>query len=121
MPKRTNEFQKIVFLVKKHVATGATVTESKLLRDRITGTEREVDIYVESVIAGHKVAISVECRDRGQRADVQWVEEMKAKHERLPTNALVLISSSGVRLLLVCEKVGTEEELIFVARNWDKT
>lgn len=95
MPKRTNEFQKIVFLLKRHAAAGATVTESKLLRDRITGTWREVDICVESIIAGHHMVVSVECRDRGRRSDVQWVEEMKTKHERLPTNALVLISSSG--------------------------
>ncbi len=95
MPKRTNVFQKLVFLVKKHVAFGATVTESKLLRDNITGAEREVDVCIESVVAGHQVTVSIECRDRGRRADVQWVEEMKAKHERLPTNALVLVSRSG--------------------------
>jgi len=81
MPKRTNVFQKIVFLVKKHAATGATVTESKLLRDRITGAAREVDICVESVIVGHEVVVSLECRDRGRKADVQWVEEMKTKHD----------------------------------------
>ena len=95
MPKRSNEFQKLVLLIKKHAALGATVTESKLLRDNITGAEREVDICIESVVAGHNVTISIECRDRGRKANVQWVEEMKAKHERLPTNALVLVSSSG--------------------------
>ncbi len=41
------------------------------------------------------MVVSVECRDRKRKADVQWVEEMKGKHERLPTNALVLISHSG--------------------------
>ena len=95
MPQRTNEFQKLVFLVKKHAAAGATVTESKLLRDKITGTEREVDVCIESVVAGHKIMICIECRDQGRRATVGWVEEMKAKHERLSTNALVLVSRSG--------------------------
>lgn len=95
MPKRSNAFQKLVFLVKKHAAAEATVTESKFLQDRITGAMREVDICLESVIGGHRVVVSVECRDRRRKADVQWVEEMKGKHERLPTNALVLISHSG--------------------------
>lgn len=95
MPKRTNEFQKLVFLVKKHAASDANVTESKLLRDLTTGAEREVDICVDSMVAGHPVVLSIECRNRGRRADVRWIEEMKAKHERLATNALVLISSSG--------------------------
>jgi len=95
MPKRTNEFQKLVFLIKKHAASGATVTESKFLRDHITDTEREVDICIESSVAGHLITVSIECRDRGRKANVQWIEEMKAKHERLPTNALVLVSRSG--------------------------
>ncbi len=95
MPKRSNEFQKLVVFIKKHAAEGATVTESKLLRDHVTGAEREVDICVESTIAGHPVIVSIECRDRIRRADVRWVEEMKGKHERLSTNALVLVSRSG--------------------------
>ena len=95
MPKRTNEFQKLVFLVKKHVASGATVTESKFLRDRITGAKREVDICIESSVAGHSVTVSIECNDQGRKTNVKWIEEMKAKHERLSTNALILISSSG--------------------------
>ena len=37
----------------------------------------------------------IECRDHKRPADVKWVEEMKSKHERLPTNALVLISRKG--------------------------
>ena len=95
MPKRTNEFQKLVFLVKKHAADGATVTESKFLCDNITETKREVDICIESSLAGHSVTVSIECRDHNRKADVKWVEEMKAKHERLSTNALILVSRSG--------------------------
>lgn len=110
MPKRTNEFQKLVFLVKKHAASGATVTESKLLRDRITGAEREVDICIESVVAGHCVIVSIECRGRGRSASVKWIEEMKAKHERLPTKALVLVSSAGFtkEAIVVAQKYGIE-------------
>jgi len=61
----------------------------------VTGTNREVDICIESSVGGHAVTICLECRDRKRKADVTWVEEMKSKHERLSTNALVLISSSG--------------------------
>jgi hypothetical protein len=52
-------------------------------------------VCVETVIAGHNVTVSIECRDHGRPADVVWVEQMKAKHDRLPTNALVLVSRSG--------------------------
>ena len=96
MPKRSNDFQKLVFLLKEHVVDAkATVTESKMLMDLVTGKEREVDICIERDIAGHKVIISMECRDHRRPADIGWVEQMKAKHDRLPTNYLALVSKSG--------------------------
>lgn len=95
MPKRSNEFQRLVFLVKQQMASEGTVTESKMLVDRHTGAEREVDICIELMVAGHAVVVCIECRDRRRRADVTWLDEMKAKHERLPTNTLVLASRVG--------------------------
>ena len=96
MPKRSNDFQKLVFILKKHVADGeATVTESKMLIDIVTGKEREVDICIERNIAAHKVIISIECMDHSRPADIGWVEQMKTKHDRLPTNYLALVSKSG--------------------------
>jgi hypothetical protein len=95
MPKRTNDFQRLIYIIKQFLADDAEVAESKLLRDVVTGTEREVDVCIEKPFGGHLVTISIECRDRGRPADVTWVEEMKAKHERLPTNVLALVSSSG--------------------------
>jgi hypothetical protein len=95
MPKRSNEFQRLIYLVRVNLAAGATVTESKMLRDRITGREREVDVCVEGVVGGTPVIVSLECRDHVRPADVAWVEQMKTKHDRLPTSALILASRSG--------------------------
>lgn len=95
MPKRSNEFQKLVYLVRVNLAAGATVTESKMLQDRLTGQEREVDVCVEGVVGSTPVNVCIECCDRSRSADVTWVEAMKAKHERLPTHALILASRSG--------------------------
>jgi hypothetical protein len=39
--------------------------------------------------------VSIECRDRRRKQGVEWVEQMRGKHDRLPTNVLVLVSSSG--------------------------
>jgi hypothetical protein len=52
MPKRTNDFQRLIYLVRVNLADGATVTESKMLKDRITGTMREVDICIEGSVGG---------------------------------------------------------------------
>ncbi len=98
MPARSNDFQRLVFLVKKVLAeTDVTVTESRFL-NRLTGKKRsrEVDVCIEAQVGGHQVIVSIECCDHGRRAaNVEWVERMKAKHDALPTSALVLASKSG--------------------------
>src|SRR5204862_4038233 len=95
MPRRTNEFQRLIAVIQSHLDPGATVEESVLLEDRITATKREVDVCVRGKLAKQPVTISIECWDRGRTADVTWVDEMHCKHSRLPTNLLILVSHSG--------------------------
>lgn len=77
------------------MAEGATVDESAILQDRLTGESREVDVVIRGVIAGHTVTVSVEVSSRTRRATVEWVEQMVAKHEHLETSRLVLASRAG--------------------------
>ena len=93
MPKRTTKFQKLVFLVKQAAAT-AKVTESKELLDS-KGNKREVDVCIEGNFEGTPIIISIECKDSNRPANVEWVEQMKGKHDDLPTDVLILFSRSG--------------------------
>jgi hypothetical protein len=93
MPQRTNEFQKLVYLVRKHSTAGSTVTESKLLRDS-NGYQREVDICIEDSIDGIPVTISIECCDLARPATVEWVERMKGKAQTV-TDTKIGVAASG--------------------------
>jgi hypothetical protein len=84
-----------VYLVRVNLSQGAKVTESKLMRDRLTKRLREVDVVIAGAVGSHPVIVSVECRDHRRIADVAWIDAMKAKHDRLDTNALLLASRSG--------------------------
>lgn len=95
MPKRSNDFQRLVYLIRVNLAEGAKVTESKMMRDRLTKRFREVDVVIEGKVGNHPVTVCVECRDHKRVADVTWVDMMKSKHDRLDTNAQVLASRSG--------------------------
>jgi hypothetical protein len=95
MPKRSNDFQRLIYLVKKQFAGGVIVTESKMLREIDSGEEREVDIVIETTVAGQPVVIGIECVDKNRRAGKEWVEQMHGKHSRLPTDQLVLASRRG--------------------------
>ncbi len=95
MPPRSNEFQRLVYLVQHAFADGATVTESKMLVDLVSGEEREVDVVVEGTVGTQHVLVCLEVRHHKRRADITWIEQATMKHERLPTNALILVSRSG--------------------------
>lgn len=95
MPKRSNDFQRLVYLVRVNLAAGATVTESKMMRDRLTKRYREVDVVVSGTVGTQKVNVCIECRDHKRMADVTWVDTMKAKHDRLDTHVLLLAASRG--------------------------
>jgi hypothetical protein len=110
MPKRSNEFQKLIDLVQVHLSGGAEVKESKLLKDRISNRYREVDVVVRGKVGLQPVIVSIECRDHKRPADVTWVDAMKAKHERLPTSVLPLASRRGFTKQAedIAEKYGIE-------------
>lgn len=95
MPKRSNDFQRLIYLVRVNLADGAKVTESKMMRDRLTKRFREVDVVIEGVVGHQPVVVAIECRDHKRVADVTWIDMMKTKHDRLNTHALLLASRMG--------------------------
>lgn len=96
MPKRTNEKQQIIEMLKRLlIAQPGVVTESRLLMHRKLGKAREVDVVVEHEVDGHRFTQSFEVVGRGRPADVTWVEQMIEKHSSMCTDRLYLVSWSG--------------------------
>ena len=95
MPKRTNEFQQIILMIQKQLAGDAVVTESKMIESVRTGSRAEVDIVINSKIAGVELAIGIECTAKGRPATVEWVREIIGKHQDLPLNKSILVSKSN--------------------------
>jgi hypothetical protein len=93
MPRRSNEFQRLIYLVHRHLHDRATVTESALLPDRVGGEAREVDVLIEEPVGQVHMLIGVECRNHGRPATIEWVQQMRGKHEHR-TDKLVLASRS---------------------------
>lgn len=98
MPKRSNDWQALIFVVEHHLAarsTDAVVTESAMISDFLTGNLTEVDVAVRGTVNGHTVTVGIECVDLSRPADRGWVQKMQGKHAYLPTNVVVLASKSG--------------------------
>lgn len=96
MPKRSNDFQRLIAAIEGQLAPlGAVVTESKLIKEKSSDTEREIDIAIESNVGPHRVLIAVECRDQRRRADLEWIDGLIGKYRDLPVGKIVAVSRSG--------------------------
>lgn len=96
MPKRSNEFQRLITVLNRVLAGSGEVTESAMLVDKSNGTLREVDILVRTTSAGYPITIGIEVLGTRRKADGPWVEKMRAKHQELETDVLVLVSANGM-------------------------
>jgi hypothetical protein len=106
MPQRTNEFQKLVYLVRRLLSEESIVHESKMLKDMQTQQDREVDVCIAGKLDGQDILVSIECSSLSRANDIRWVEQMISKHQRLPTNKLILASQNGFTksaLKLACQ------------------
>lgn len=66
-----------------------------MVRDRLTSKEVEVDIVIDTTVSGYPISVAIECISESRPATVEWVNEMKGKHDSLPSDKLVLVSQSG--------------------------
>src|SRR5205823_3282490 len=86
---------RLVLEVHRELGPGWAVTESRQLKDAVTGEPREVDIVAEAAVGGYPLLLCIEVRDRGRPADVTWLEALAKKHDHLPTDKLVVWSATG--------------------------
>ncbi len=94
MPKRSNSFQTLIYLLYHQLHDRATVTESAMVSDRLGGSVQEVDVLILEPVGQMQLQIGVECRDRGRPATIEWVQQMRGKHQHR-VDKLVLVSRSG--------------------------
>jgi len=96
MPKRTNDFQQLIhYIYSQIVPEGAIVTESMLLKERNSSAKREVDILIEYELAGTKLRIAIECRDRSRKDDIEWIDGLVGKYRDLDVDKVIAVSNSG--------------------------
>lgn len=97
MPKRSNQFQKIVLYIAEQLApSGATVKESvELPETGLAGVLREIDTLIEADMGLTRVRIAVESRERSRKSDIQWVDELIGKYALLPVDRVLAVSNVG--------------------------
>jgi hypothetical protein len=96
VPKRTNEYQKLVLAINKHLASSnAIVTESKMLYDPVSEQDREIDILIEDNSGPYKLTIGIECTAKSRPIGVSVIEQLITKHKNVGIQKIVIVSKSG--------------------------
>lgn len=81
MPKRTNDFQKLVDIIQRlYAPKNATVTTSAMLTPSSGGTPREIDILVEFKTDLYPFKVAVEAKDYSRSIDATVVETYGGKY-----------------------------------------
>lgn len=95
MPQRNNKFQQLVKEIERQLQAPSEVREPVMITDR-TGVEREIDVLVETKAGIHSIAIAIECRVDGRKADVLWVDQLTAEYAELPAiSGVVAVATQG--------------------------
>lgn len=96
MPKRSNDFQRLVLRINQHLAnSSAKVTESKMLWDDDAKQHREMDIYIEDKAGPYDVKIGVECTEKRSGINLVNIEQLHSKHKSLCISRTVIVSKYG--------------------------
>jgi hypothetical protein len=81
MPKRTNDFQKLVDIIQRlYAPKNATVTTSAMVTPLSGGTPREIDILVEFKTDLYPFKVAVEAKDHSRSIDAMVVETYGGKY-----------------------------------------
>jgi len=92
MPKRSNDFQRLVHQIYMQLAENAVVTESALLKT-LDGATREVDVLITYRVADVEMRLAIECRERNRTADVEWIDSLIGKYRDLPVDRVIAVSN----------------------------
>lgn len=95
MPKRSNDFQRLVKRIYEQLDSfSAKITESALLAEIGTNDLREVDVLIEYTMPGmsRPTRVAIECRDHGRASDKIWIDGLIGKYGTLPVDRVIAVS-----------------------------
>lgn len=96
MPARSNEFQKLITIINRTLASENTeVIESAMLYDSEAECDREVDILIKTRISGHEISIGVECTSTSRPVEIRVIESTREKHRKIGINKTIFVSKNG--------------------------
>lgn len=110
------EFEKLVSKLENALSPiGASVKSPDKLRDSVTGQQREVDGSIRFKSKNKETLITIECRKRGQKQDITWIEQLVTKRKNLNADKTIAVSTKGFSKS--AETLANQNNIILKALN----
>ena len=87
------EFEQLVSRIEQTLASDAEVKHNERAWDYDAESKRQVDVTIRSHIGSSPIFITVECRKRGRKSDVRWIEELAEKREGIRADKTIAVAS----------------------------
>ena len=71
------------------------IKSPEFFEDLDTGNKREVDISIKYKVGSVPILITVECRDRNNKDDCTWIEQLASKKSSVGADKTVAVSAAG--------------------------
>lgn len=89
------DYEKEIFESLKATYQGATITFDQTIKGRYSQTDRQIDVLIESYIAGKKIRLIVDGKYFNKNIDVKAVEAFISMVEDVDAKQGILITSKG--------------------------
>jgi len=89
------EYEKLAARIYAELQPDARVIHNDMIRGKISGIERQIDVSIRDTIAGHEILVIVQAKNRTRPADVNVVGEFASVVEDVCASKGVLICNAG--------------------------
>lgn len=85
----------MAFLEENLAPAGVVVTSPEYIQGRRSGQRREIDVALRAQVGSSGVFVMIECRDRNDKGDVTWIEQLESKLVDVGADKAIAVCSAG--------------------------
>lgn len=89
------EYQTAVGKLYKNMEGMGVVKQNTCILDKITGQKRQIDVWCEINVDGHKINILIDAKYRKEKLDIKDLEEVEGLANAVKANKIIIVTNSG--------------------------
>lgn len=89
------EYQNAVGKLYEEMNTMGVVKQNVFIPDKITGQKRQIDVWWEIDLNGHRVNVLIDAKYRKDKIDIKDLEEVEGLAKAVNANKIIIVTNNG--------------------------